>query len=100
MKSHDAVEHDTILLDEISPGVAIKIKKAMQASNELVTMGASPTMCSSYTVHLHRCQIICCSNVWAAGLKRCKKEDRAWLEANSCFVAVKSSLWQCEDSRG
>lgn len=93
LKDYDPVFHDAILMDEITPQCAINIKKGMQASNELVTLGSSPTMCSAYTVHLHRCQIICCSNVWRTSLKKLKKPDREWLIANSYYVNVKEALW-------
>ena len=93
LKEYDGALYDAILMDEITPKCAIGIKKAMQASNELVTLGSSPTMCSAYTVHLHRCQIICCSNVWKAGLKKLNKADRNWLIANSFYVSVTEAMW-------
>ena len=52
---------EAILLGELIPEKAIEYKQTLQASNELVTLGSSPTMSNSYTVHLHRvCIMVCC----------------------------------------
>ena len=70
-------------------------KKALQASSEMVTLASSPTMQCAYTVHLHRVQLIICSNVWKVGLNKMKgsKADREWLEDNAVYVAVKENMW-------
>jgi hypothetical protein len=94
LKEYDPKEHSAILLDEVTPRCCISIKKAMQASNEMVTLAVSPTMCNSYSVHLHRCQIICCSNVWAESLRKLKKADRSWLQKNCYFVKVTEPMWE------
>jgi hypothetical protein len=93
LKEFNSAKHDAILLDEITPKCAISIKKAVQASNELVTLGSSPTMCNAYKLHLHRVQIICCSNVWVSDLKKLNKKDAKWLLSNSRYVKVTEALW-------
>ena len=93
LKEFDSAKHDAILMDEITPKCAISIKKAVQASNELVTLGSSPTMCNAYKLHLHRVQIICCSNVWMSDLKKLNKKDAKWLMSNCRYVNVTEALW-------
>ena len=93
LKEFNSAKHDAILLDEITPKCAISIKKAVQASNELVTLGSSPTMCNAYKLHLHRVQIICCSNVWMSDLKKLNKKDAQWLMSNCRYVKVTEALW-------
>ena len=94
LKEFTSEKYDAILLDEITPKVAISIKKAVQASNEIVTLGSSPTMCSAYKLHLHRVQIICCSNVWMSEMPTLSKMDANWLMSNCRYVAVTDSMWQ------
>jgi hypothetical protein len=86
-----------VLFDELSPRAAIGLKKVLQASNEICTMGVSPTMMNAYSVYLHRTQIVVCTNVWRSGLKKLKKEDREWLCANSTYVRVSEPMWIEED---
>ena len=93
LKEFNSAKHDAILLDEITPKCAISIKKTVQASNELVTLGSSPTMCNAYKLHLHRVQIICCSNVWMSDLKKLNKKDAKWLMSNCRYVNVTEALW-------
>ncbi len=93
LRMFDREAHAAIVLDEIRPQVAITFKKALQASNELVTLGSSPTMCSAYNLYLHRVMIICCSNTWADDLPRMCKVDRDWLESNSVYVEVAKAMW-------
>ena len=93
LRMFDRENHLAIVLDEIRPQVAITFKKALQASNELVTLGSSPTMCSAYNLYLHRVMIICCSNTWADDLAHMKPVDRDWLESNSVYVEVAEPMW-------
>ena len=76
LKDFDSSIYTSILFDELDPKHAIQMKKALQASNELVTLGSSPTMQCAYTVHLHRVQLIICSNVWKVGLNKMKNTKR------------------------
>ena len=93
LKTFDSTIHDAVLLNEITAKCAIGIKKATQASNELVTLGSGPTMCSAYAVRLHRCQIIRCSNVWSSAIKKLSKADQKWLTANAVLFKVTESMW-------
>jgi hypothetical protein len=94
LREFDASQHKAILLDELAPKAAIQLKKLLQASNEVVVLGTSPTMVNAYTLHVHRVQIIVCTNVWMSGLKKLKKHDREWLEKNSYHVLVQEPMWQ------
>ncbi len=94
LREFDASQHKAILLDELAPKAAIGLKKLLQASNEVVVLGTSPTMVNAYTLHVHRVQIIVCTNVWVSGLKKLKKHDREWLEKNSYHVLVQEPMWQ------
>ena len=95
LKDFDSQIYSAILFDELEPTCAIQMKKALQASNEMVTLASSPTMQCAYTVHLHRVQLIICSNVWKVGLNKMKgqRADREWLEDNAVYVAVKENMW-------
>ena len=95
LKYFDSQIYSAILFDELDPKCAIQMKKALQASNEMVTLASSPTMQCAYTVHLHRVQLIICSNVWKVGLNKMKgsRADREWLEDNAVYVAVKENMW-------
>lgn len=93
MRGFDSVLHSAIIFDELSPKAGIALKKCLQASNEPVMMAVSPTMVSSYIVHLWRAQLIVCTNLWSSGLKKLKKVDRDWLQRNSVYVAVREPLW-------
>ncbi len=95
LRDFDAERHIAVIFDELSPQAGIRLKKCLQASNEPVVMAVSPTMVSSYVVHLWRTQLIVCTNLWAAGLKKMKKVDREWLINNSVYVSVQEPLW-CE----
>ena len=94
MKDFDSSLYDAILMDAITPKCAISIKKAVQASNELVTLGSSPTMCNAYKLHLHRVQMICCSNVWSSGMKKLTKKDQQWLNSNARYLKVTETMWE------
>ena len=80
------------MLGELIPEKAIEYKQTLQASNELVTLGSSPTMSNSYTVHLHRVCIMVCCNFCREGLQRCLSVDRDWLEETSFYLAVKAPM--------
>jgi len=94
LRDFDSGTYSGLLLDELSPRHAISLKKPLQASNELATMGVSPTMMSAYTIHTWKVRIVVCTNLWKTGLRKMKKVDRRWLEANSIYVPVGEPLWQ------
>jgi len=97
LKGFDAAEYSNILLDELRPCAAMSLKKALQASSELVTLGASPTMVASYQVHLHRVAIVVCCNLWKTELDRLPAADRDWLVANSVYLYVGEPMWVGDD---
>lgn len=94
LRMFDREVHLAIVLDEITPQVAIAFKRALQASSELVTLESSATSSSWYSLYLHRVMIICCSNTWADGLAHMGKVDRDWLMSNSVYVEVASPMWR------
>ena len=63
LRSFDSEKYSAIVLDELSPKQAVVLKKLLQASNEPVVLGVSPTMVSSYTVHVWRARIIVSTNL-------------------------------------
>ena len=93
LRSFDSEKYSAIVLDELSPKQVVVLKKLLQASNEPVVLGVSPTTVSSYTVHVWRTRIIVSTNLWNAGMRRLPKVDSAWLRKNSVYVAVQSPLW-------
>ena len=94
LRGHSSEAHDCIVLDELSPHFAIQLKKLLQASNEVVTLGSSPTMSHSYQVHVHRCMIIVCSNVWAAEMAAIPLHHRNWLADNSVVVEIAQEMFE------
>lgn len=94
LRGYTSEAHDCIVLDELSPLFAIQIKKLLQASNEVVTLGSSPTMSHSYQVHAHRCMIIVCSNVWAAEMAAIPPHHREWLADNSVVVEIAQEMFE------
>lgn len=93
LRAFDPMQHKAILLDELSPERAIELKKLLQSSNEVVTLGASPTMSHAYELHVHGCMIMICTNEWAVGLARLRGCDRDWLVHNSIYVHVSGPMW-------
>ena len=93
LRDFDGDRFSAILFDELSAKEGIKLKKCLQASNEPVVMGVSPTMMSAYTVHVYRTRIIVCTNLWAGGVRNLNKLDRDWMNKNSVYIAVKEPLW-------
>ena len=93
LRGFDGERYTAILFDELSAKEGIKLKKCLQASNEVAVMGVSPTMMSAYTLHTWRTRIIICTNLWIGGLKKLQKLDRDWITKNSIYIAVNEPLW-------
>jgi hypothetical protein len=87
-------QFDTIVLDELCPSRAMLLKKALQSSNEVITLGSSPTMVSSYHVRLFAVRIIICCNLWKSQLEVMSPEDQDWLAKNTFYLKVDSQMWQ------
>jgi hypothetical protein len=87
-------QFDTIILDELCPSRAMLLKKALQSSNEVITLGSSPTMVSSYHVRLFAVRIIICCNLWASQLEVMSPEDQDWLAKNTFYLKVDSKMWE------
>ena len=85
--------HDLILFDELKAEAAIAIKKLLQASNDLCTLGSSPTNQHIYTVWAHATRMVIASNIWRTKLTMLQPADKDWLELNSFYVYVDSPLW-------
>lgn len=94
LRQYDSEKHRCILFDELGPKCAMTLKKCLQAGNDMVTLGSSPTMSHSYELHVWRvCMIICC-NTWRAELRQLPHVDVEWLNTNSVLVEVAEPLWQ------
>ena len=93
LRGFDGERYTAILFYELSAKEGIKLKKCLQASNEVAVMGVSPTMMSAYTLHTWRTRIIICTNLWIGGLKKLQKLDRDWIRKNSIYIAVNEPLW-------
>jgi hypothetical protein len=93
LRSLDNSVHKVLILDELSPGVAIGLKKLLQGSNDPCTLGHSPTMHLSYSVVSAGIKIIITTNTWSARLENLEDVDADWLKKNSIVVEVTEPLW-------
>lgn len=94
MKGFNKLKYDSIIYDELSPACAIVMKKPLQASNEVVTFAASPTMQCAFQLHLHKVRMIVCTNTWQATLSKLAEHDREWLNANAFYLRVDGPMWE------
>ena len=83
-----------LVLDELGPEGAVKLKKILQASNDVAVLGTSPTMQHVYKIRTWRTMIVVTTNVWAARLQGMPVADYEWLQANGVLVVVTEPLWK------
>jgi hypothetical protein len=93
LKGLDPTKITAILFDEAKPAMVIKCKKLFMAPNCWLTMGTSNTNCNSYTVWVHRCKMMICSNTWEEDLAKLSSEDQAWITNNSFFYRATEKLY-------
>ena len=91
--------HSTILCDEGSVRMVLDNKKLFQSAAGWVTMCSSATNMYSYAIWPHGLKFILTSNLWESQLKKCKIEDRRWIDANSVYIKVTEPLWNKDDLR-
>lgn len=94
LRSFDSTLFDVLLFDELQAEAAIGIKKLLQASNDLCTLGSSPTNQHAYTVRLHRVKLVIASNHWREDLRCLPTPDQNWLRDNSVYVFVDRKLYE------
>ena len=87
-------DHKLLVLDELGPEGAVKLKKILQASNDVAVLGTSPTMQHVYKIRTWRTMIVVTTNVWAARLQGMPVADYEWLQANGVLVVVTEPLWK------
>ena len=93
LRDFTVVDHDLIILDELSGQAAIKYKKLLQASSDWCKLGCSPTQQHTYDVFVGGVRIVVATNTWTEDLKRMPTVDAAWLIKNSVYVRVDHPLW-------
>jgi hypothetical protein len=81
-----------VILDELSATSAIACKKMLQASNDIVNLGTSPTMQFSFSMTCWKTMFVVASNTWKSDLVAMRPCDKAWLEMNSVYIEVKEPL--------
>lgn len=100
LREFDSDKHCAILFDELSPRAALTLKKCLQASNDTVQLGASPTMSHAYSLHLFKVAMVICCNNWQEQLVSLTTSEVEWLTTNCFYVAVDGPLWLDEPSGG
>ena len=56
-------------------------------------IGCSATNMYSYSVYMHKCLLVICSNTWRSELSALPSEDKEWLESNQVLVEVNEPLY-------
>ena len=96
LRSYDTLQHKLIVFDEASPKMVLR-QKIFQCPDAEVQLGSSNTNCHSYSVWVHGCLFVICSNRWTKDCDKLDDDDREWLHANSILLQVKEPMW-VEDS--
>ena len=87
--------HSLIILDELGPVMALKLKKVLQAGCDFAVLGTSPTMQHSYQRLLWRKKIVITSNHWKENAKKhLSQSERDWLAKNSYYYEVLEPLFE------
>lgn len=100
LRSFDADKHRAILFDELSPKAALTLKKCLQAGNDTVQLGASPTMAHAYSLHVFKVAMIICCNNWQEELQTLSPSEVEWLTTNCFYCSVDGPLWMEEPIGG
>ena len=87
--------HSLIMLDELGPAMALRLKKVLQAGCDFAVLGTSPTMQHSYQRLLWRKKIVITSNHWKENTEKflCPSE-KDWLAKNSYYYEVLEPLFE------
>jgi hypothetical protein len=93
MRLFEPPEHKMVILDELRASSAVLLKKMLQASNDVIQLGTSPTMQFAYSKNCWRTMFVICTNTWAFDLKSLDECDVKWLEVNSVYIAVDRPLF-------
>ena len=93
MRKFNPAVHKMVILDEFSATSGIACKKMLQASNDIVNLGTSPTMQFSFSLTCWKTMFVVASNTWKSDLVAMRPCDKAWLELNSVYIEVKEPLF-------
>jgi len=93
LREFNSDKHCAILFDELSPKAALMLKKCLQASNDTVQLGASPTMSHAYSLHLFKVAMVICCNNWQEQIVSLTPSEVEWLTTNCFYIAVDGPLW-------
>ena len=93
MREFNPLIHKLVLFDEATPQMVLRQKKLFQCPQNEVSLGASSTNCHAYSVWVHRCLFVICSNRWTRDLESLAEEDKEWLRANSFVLQVSEPMW-------
>jgi len=93
MRKFNPAVHRMVILDELSATSAIACKKMLQASNDIVNLGTSPTMQFSFALTCWKTMFVVASNTWQSDLAAMRQCDKAWLELNAVYIEVKEPLF-------
>ena len=93
LREFNSDKHCAILFDELSPKAALMLKKCLQASNDTVQLGASPTMSHAYSLHLFKVAMVICCNNWQEQILSLTTSEVEWLTTNCFYIAVDGPLW-------
>jgi hypothetical protein len=94
MRSFNRRHHEVVLFDEIKATTVVSVKKLVQSSIDVVSLGSSQTNMNLYRIWCHRTKMICASNRWKAELSSLDAPDREWLEKNTVYIFVDRPLWE------
>jgi hypothetical protein len=93
MRRFDRHVHKLVVLDELKAHTAIELKKMLQASNDVISLGTSPTMQFSFGVNCWRTMFVVATNTWKEDLQKLRPCDASWLDLNSVYIAVTQPLF-------
>ena len=87
--------HSLLILDEMGPAMAVKLKKVLQAGCDFAVLGTSPTMQHSYKRLLWNKKIEITSNHWRENQKKqLTASECNWLDTNSYYFEVIEALFE------
>ena len=87
--------HSLLILDEMGPAMAVKLKKVLQAGCDFAVLGTSPTMQHSYQRLLWNKKNVITSNHWRENQKKqLTASESDWLDKNSYYFEVLQALYE------
>ena len=100
MRGRVAAKHRCVVFDEAHAAMVVQNKKLLQCPPCPVQMGSSSTNIYSYSVYVHACLFVVCSDTGQSAVKDFPQEEREWLVANIVYVHVEAPLrWSRSECR-